>query len=466
MTRGHSLRALLRLTLCGMAVYVAALGLYLSFAIGPAVASLQRDVRPTIRLSTWLTTRAGTLGETLVDVERMVAEGREPSAAEIASVRRRMGRQGSRAEATPFADVPPALREALARADDEAARLENRLLEVAALVELRRLSEARARLDVARVLNLEVARLLGDAQRLGLEDLERREASLAHAVKETVMVTLLWFAAAILVGGTLLMILYRRVDRPLRALERGLDAVAHGDLSVELPEGRRDELGRLTHQFNQTTALLRRRAAEQGRFAAAGQLLADVAHEVNNPLMAIGALTENRLADAALSSPVRAELEMVQKQSRRAARLVSGLLRFVRPAPEQNDAPFDADAAVRNAIELVSYQFGVESVVLETRLRADGFALGSPSKLEQVLVNLLGNAVDAMRRAEPPRLLLVESWRTERAVHVAVTDSGPGVPPELAHRLFRPFTTSKGKNGTGLGLYISRQLLRASGGEL
>ena len=143
----------------------------------------------------------------------------------------------------------------------------------------------------------------------------------------------------------ILWLIHQRIERPLDRLEAGLARVADGDLSPRIEVERDDELGRLAGHFNQMTKVLRERAAEQGRFAAAGALLADVAHEVNNPLMAIGALAESRLAEKGLSDEHREELDQILKQSRRAGKLLSGLLRFVRPPEGKQSAVVVHDVA-------------------------------------------------------------------------------------------------------------------------
>jgi len=91
---------------------------------------------------------------------------------------------------------------------------------------------------------------------------------------------------------------------------------------------------------------------------------------------------------------------------------------------------------------------------------------GDAIKLEQVVVNLLSNAIDALRGVTPPRHLSVDTWVRDGQVSVAVGDNGRGVAPDIAPRLFRPFATTKGRRGTGLGLYISRQIAREAGGDL
>src|SRR6266571_3945447 len=274
----------------------------------------------------------------------------------------------------------------------------------------------------------------------------------------------------VIVGAILLpialLIVRRRMWKPLAALEQGIKRVADGDLSTQVPVARDDELGKVTTHFNQMTRVLRDRAEEQGRFAAAGELLAGVAHEVNNPLMAIAAHAELRLADTDVSDEARVEMQSILRQARRASKLLRGLLRFVR-AGEKRAAHVNLNDVVRSAIDLVSYRFTVDEISIEGRLDPNLPAVhGDANRLEQVLVNLLSNALDALRGVKPPRRLVVDSFVDDGRVCVAVTDNGPGLAPEIAERLFRPFATTKGRRGTGLGLYISRQLVREAAGDL
>jgi len=279
---------------------------------------------------------------------------------------------------------------------------------------------------------------------------------------------------AVVAGAVLLpialFILRRRFWSPLGALRRGIQQVAEGDLTTEVPVDRDDELGNITAHFNQMTRVLRDRAEEQGRFAAAGELLGGVAHEVNNPLMAIASHAELRLADANLPSEQRNEMQSILRQAQRAAKLLRGLLRFVR-AGEKRSATVNMNDVVRSAIDLVSYRFSIDEISIEGRLDPElPTVVGDANRLEQVIVNLLSNALDALRsvKAPAPRRLIVDSFTDDTGgrVCVTVTDNGPGVAPEIAPRLFRPFASTKGMRGTGLGLYISRQLVREAQGEL
>jgi len=280
-------------------------------------------------------------------------------------------------------------------------------------------------------------------------------------------------ALIVLVVGVVLLpvsflLVRRRLWLPLAALERGIKQVSDGDLTTRVPVARADELGNVTAHFNQMTRVLRDRAEEQGRFAAAGELLSGVAHEVNNPLMAIASHAELRLADAKLPAQQRNEMQSILRQAQRAAKLLRGLLRFVR-AGEKRAAMVNLNDVVRSALDLVSYRFTIDEISIEGRL--DPLlpsVIGDAIRLEQVVVNLLSNALDALRGVSPPRRLTVDSFVDDTGGRVCVTvaDNGPGIAPDITKRLFHPFATSKGNRGTGLGLYISRQLVREAEGEL
>src|SRR5438876_7942730 len=276
----------------------------------------------------------------------------------------------------------------------------------------------------------------------------------------------------LIVGAVLLpvalFIVRRRIWAPLTQIERAIQAVSEGDLSTQVPVMRDDELGTVGTHFNHMTRVLRDRAEEQGRFAAAGELLGGVAHEVNNPLMAIASHAELRLADGNLPAEQRNEMQSILRQAQRAAKLLRGLLRFVR-AGEKRTAAVNMNDVVRSALDLVSYRFTIDEISIGGRLDPElPKVVGDATRLRQVIINLLSNALDALRSGKPPRHLNVDSFidDTGSRVCVTVSDNGPGVAAEIAQRLFRPFASTKGIRGTGLGLYISRQLVREAEGEL
>ena len=464
MTR--SLRGVVVLLVIAAAGYAGAVAVYLTAGVGSAAFTLGEGTTAIVALQDDLGRRRALLSAAADRCRDMLAGTRSAAQAELDRVRDLAARGSVRAQAEPYASVPTELRVALAVADEELSGLGNAVTEVAALIELGRI--AQGRVSMGRVDSLEEAVEVGLTQTAALAraDLVSRQEDLRLATRRAVRDGVLLLAVGLLFLPLALVVVRRRVWTPLARLEEGLQHVAEGDLTAEVLVLRDDELGRVATHFNDMTRVLRDRAEEQGRFAAAGELLAGVAHEVNNPLMAIAMHAELRLADTDLSIQARTEMQSILRQARRASKLLRGLLRFVR-AGESRAAYVNMNDVVRSAIDLVSYRFTVDEISIEGRLDPNLPPVhGDANRLEQVLVNLLSNALDSLRAVQPPRRLVVDSFAENGRVCVAVTDNGPGVAPEIVERLFRPFATTKGRRGTGLGLYISRQLIREAAGDL
>jgi len=458
----------LRVTLLAVAlaagVYAAALPLYLFFRVSRPALALGDATEAIAAVGLEVARRDSAIHQVSA-IARSIA--RNPTLrADSLRVAHRLMEVARTPLRVPFhAAIAPALRTALGRTDDALSRVAAALADVVGVLDAGHQPEA------GRLATLDQLTALADHERaraglIARDDLLGRQRALREAASAVRRDTLVWLALGLLVVPALTYVVRRRVWRPLHELEAGLAQVADGDLTVGVPVHGSDELGRLAEHFNAMTRVLRDRAEEQGRFAAAGELLAGVAHEVNNPLMAIAAHAENRLADPAFEGEQRGEMTQILRQARRATKLLRGLLRFVR-ASEREVTNVNLNDVVRGALDLVSYRFGVDEVTVGGRLDASLPPVqGDAIKLEQVVVNLLSNAIDALRAVTPPRHLTVDTWVQDGAVSVAVGDNGKGVPSEFAQRLFRPFATTKGRRGTGLGLYISRQIAREAGGDL
>lgn len=460
-----SLRFLLVAIVSLAVFFTIGIATYVALRVGAPARRIGQAARPMAALFDRLTVRIHELDGAVSAVHRMVGD-RNVDDVTVARIRAGLTGPPDTLITASLADMPAPMRRTLARADREFARMANALVEVVALAELGRFDRAEGRLRVLDSLEAEVELWVGEAERQGLTEVAGRQRLVADNAEATARAVLWAALVSVALVVAVVIVIRTRVERPFAALDRGLSDVAGGNLAVQVPVRHDDEVGRLTEHFNEMTRILRDRAEEQGRFAAAGELLAGVAHEVNNPLMAIAALAENRLAERDLTEDSRADLQQILRQARRAGRLLAGLLRFVRPGSGEPVAA-DPNRVVATALDLVSYQFGVDEITVETDLAADLPRLHlEPKRLEQILVSLLSNALDAVRSREPPRIVRVRTWARARMVHVAVEDNGPGVAPEIADRLFLPFTTTKGLGGTGLGLYIARQIARELGGEL
>ena len=455
----------LLLVVLSAGVYAGALPLYLLFRVSRPALALGAATEATTALNAQLMRRDSALHQT-VRIVHALARAASPRVDSLALARRLLVAGREPLHTPPDALMPPTLQVELTRIDDALSSLGGALAEIVARLQQGQRADVAARLvAIDRLVEVAQERRI-DGNRVARAYLIERQGALRAAVSGVRRDTVVWLVSGVALVLALVAVMRRRVWRPLRELEGGLAQVADGDLTVQVPTGGADELGRLAAHFNAMTHVLRDRAEEQGRFAAAGELLAGVAHEVNNPLMAITAHAENRLADPSLTEEPRSEMSQILRQARRAAKLLGGLLRFVR-VTEREVTLVNLNDVVRGALDLVSYRFGVDEITVGGRLDPDlPVVEGDAIKLEQVVVNLLANAIDALRRVKPPRQLTVDTWAADASVHVAVGDNGEGVAPEIAPRLFRPFATTKGRRGTGLGLYISRQIAREAGGDL
>lgn len=275
---------------------------------------------------------------------------------------------------------------------------------------------------------------------------------------------------------------HRHIVRPLRRLEAVASTVRQTkDYSVRAEVASRDEIGRLAGAFNDMLFELAkardRETAERAEFArvtrltAMGEMAASIAHEVNQPLAAIVASGNAGLRWLTNETPdlgkVQTTLQRVVRDGLRASEVVASVrAMFKREAQERS--PLKVDDLITEVLahlqsELQSAQITVQMEVQRQlpSIRADRV------QLQQVLVNLIANGIDAMRSVrDGPRRLRVEAKVVEAdGVLVAVADSGPGIDPRLADRIFEPFVTTK-SSGMGLGLSICRSIVEAHGGRL
>jgi signal transduction histidine kinase len=201
------------------------------------------------------------------------------------------------------------------------------------------------------------------------------------------------------------------------------------------------------------------------RLASLGHMAAGVAHEIGNPLTAISSITQllqRRLKD-------EEQLEMlghVRDNIHRITRIVRDLVDFSRPKPVEVKA-VDVNALMEQAVGLMRHDARCRNVDMRLVLAPDLPTIQAvPDKLHQVIVNLVLNAVDATAAMPAPAITL-RSEVLDGYISMAVTDNGPGIPPDLQTRVFEPFFTTKavGK-GTGLGLSVSHHLVEQTGGRL
>ncbi len=204
------------------------------------------------------------------------------------------------------------------------------------------------------------------------------------------------------------------------------------------------------------------------KLAVLGQISAGLAHELNQPLAALRTLSDNAvvLMDKQRLDDTRGNLVRISQMVGRLGELTRRLKTFAHK-PGDHAVPTPLAAAVANAQALLADRMRRNGVQFEAELPAAApWVLADPTLLEQVLVNLLANAVDATSRA-PERRIRLQARRDGARVFVTVSDTGSGIAPEIAPHLFEPFATSKPPGaGLGLGLMISRRIVGSFGGTL
>jgi two-component system NtrC family sensor kinase len=215
--------------------------------------------------------------------------------------------------------------------------------------------------------------------------------------------------------------------------------------------------------------ILEAQLIQSDKMASIGQLVSGVAHELNNPLTSIAGLAELLLERPPHPELPREHLRVIHDQAERAGRIVRNLLTFARKGVPEKTAVDLNDVVVRTSL-LIVYELQLHGIDLDTDLSLETpVVLGDRYELQQVLLNLVTNAVQAVSGVEPgkPRRIILSTRRAGGEAVLRVKDTGPGVPRDLVPYLFTPFFTTKAPGeGTGLGLSLSYGLVKAHGGVL
>ena len=245
----------------------------------------------------------------------------------------------------------------------------------------------------------------------------------------------------------------------------------------------RDSDGRITHLLGSTRDITERKRlqaelVQASKMATLGTLSAGIAHELNQPLNIIRMWAENGLINLRSTAPDTARLErtltLAVEQTKRMAAIIGHMRTFSR-SDQSTMGPFDPVQSARAAVELVERQYALEDITVEADV-AEGEceAHGNAVQLEQVVLNLLSNARDAIaaRRQGNPALDGVISVASKfdsasGMATITVADNGGGIPPDVVERIFDPFfTTKEVGQGTGLGLSVSYSIVHGMGGRL
>lgn len=249
-----------------------------------------------------------------------------------------------------------------------------------------------------------------------------------------------------------------------RHLDDLLDRVQERDEELNIRVDQRTaELQKANEKLEETF----RQLVMSEKLASIGEITAGVAHEINNPVAVIqGNMDVIRDSLGDQGDSIRTELGLVDRQIARIQTIVGKLLRFARPgefADLEQTVPLGP--VITDCLVLVNHEISQSDIVVETHLEAEQEVRIDPGEMQQVLINLIMNAVQAMAGVGTLTLRTTDADRDGVAgVCVFVTDTGPGIRPERVDDVFAPFYTTKQAEGTGLGLSISQTLIQGAGG--
>jgi two-component system C4-dicarboxylate transport sensor histidine kinase DctB len=284
---------------------------------------------------------------------------------------------------------------------------------------------------------------------------------------------LLAVAAASLAVAVLVAWLYvgRNLVRRINALGWSMRKIAAGDLGAEVATGGNDEISNMAEAletFRDTAAEVHAELVQASKMAALGQLSAGISHELNQPLAALTSYAHNSrvLLERGRVREAEENLAKIAELTERMAKITNHLKTFARRPPDKIEKA-DLDAVITNALSFFDSRIRTAGITVNRRQPNGKIVVrGDEIRLEQVLINLFSNALDAMEETDP-RTLDVTVEETEAAVDLVIRDTGKGLGEEDLKQIFDPFfTTKEVGEGLGLGLSISYNIIKDFNGTL
>ncbi len=293
----------------------------------------------------------------------------------------------------------------------------------------------------------------------------------------------------LLIAGGFLLAVGLLIDRPIKKMIRTIRSIENGDLSARMEEDKKDEFGLLAKSFNSMLSSLDAAKeeiemchAEQmqraAKLASLGEIISGIAHEIKNPLTGISCAVQVFQLEMTEDDSRKAVTTEILNHIKRLDRTVKDLLNYAKPKPP-HFLPLNIDDVLNKAVFFVYPEAKKHNVVIDTKIDGEiPDVMMDPDQIQQVFLNLMINAVQAMPEGGTLKITSMTSdkerekdhgttevFPVEKAVIMKFEDTGKGIEPEYLKSIFDPFFTKKSK-GTGLGLAISRRIVQEHGGEI
>jgi len=256
---------------------------------------------------------------------------------------------------------------------------------------------------------------------------------------------------------------YNHPEKGERVLDIMLSSIFHGEEFIILVEDVTERV-----RLERERELLQGELIQAEKLAALGTMISGVAHEINNQLTPIVGFSQLLLNRSSLDSEVRDKLKKILDAGEGASRVVGSLLRFARRYKSEERGYVDINGLIEDTLELVVYKFRANGIEIVKDLSRDlPRTVVNANEVQQVFLNIINNAWDAMVGWGGERKLVIRTEVCGGMIRVVFSDTGPGIPVEYRDRVFEPFFTTKpvGK-GTGLGLSVSYGIVEAHGGRI
>ncbi len=307
---------------------------------------------------------------------------------------------------------------------------------------------------------------------LGVLDITMSLAEVEAGMRASTMQLLLLAMSAVVAISLMIYLLVKIIVlRPLRKIVDATQHVAAGELNYAIALPQRDEIGVLARSFNDMTRQLaetQRQLFQSEKLASVGRLAAGVAHEINNPLTGVLTYSSFLLKRAEDKPEMKEDLEVIVRETKRCREIVKGLLDFARQSPAEKNR-VALNEVVERSVQILANQLAKHKVQIAKRLASALPEIeADANQLQQVLVNLIMNASDALGE-NGGTITISSSLRAHEdppQLQLQVRDTGCGIPAENLSKIFEPFFSTKGQKGNGLGLAIVWGIVEKHNGRI